>query len=275
MKQFKIIRTMRIYTMFVYIYIETCPQSWKPQRFCFQNGPFFRCSFFPISPSADKTIKTRTCLKLGLESFSDTEQQARQRSSLSHQGPSFPCRFLRDICEPSCAISFIWFPGFIIEITFFFVFICFISTSVHDVLDIQFLKGTHMGFKRLSSLPCQTEGLNVASSPADLWDTFKMLGAQETETSPGKHLAWNVFWILLAPCKLILSTMAQGQASRKIANCHPFLYKFPTSASLHRTGTLRHLMLRTSSNHSDRVLMPFIRDFGTLMHFTCPEKSKR
>lgn len=34
-------------------------------------------------PTQKLDDKTRTCLKLGLESFSDTEQQARQRSSLS------------------------------------------------------------------------------------------------------------------------------------------------------------------------------------------------
>lgn len=256
-----------------YIHIETRPQSWKPQRFCFQNG-CLQLQFFSHQPISRPSRPAHV--------WNSVSRASRTQNSRPDRGPASVIKalrfqsFRRDICSEMCYQFYIFLYGFIIDnhVENLFLF-CFISTSVHDFLDIQFLKGTHMGFKRLSSLPCQTEGLNVASSPADLWDTFKMLGAQETETSPGKHLAWNVFWILLAPCKLILSTMAQGQASRKIANCHPFLYKFPTSASLHRTGTLRHLMLRTSSNHSDRVLMPFIRDFGTLMHFTCPEKSKR
>ena len=98
---------------------------------------------------------------------------------------------------------------------------------------------------------------------------FEMLGAQETETWPLKASCMKC---LLAQCKLISFPWRMGQASRdckRISN-HFFANVCPTSASPHRTGTLRHLMLQTWK-YGDRVLLPFILDPGTLMHFTFPQ----
>lgn len=172
MKQFKIIRTMRIYTMFVYIYIETRPQSWKPQRFCFQNGPFFRCSCTqPISRHRNSTrvshmSETRSRELLGHRTAGQTEVQPQTKNKFLHIGQALRFQsFFSWHFYKSCAISFIWFHHWNhVEICFYLLYLNFCSRfpwytipegHSHGIQETKLLAMPNGGAERCQ-LPCRS-----------------------------------------------------------------------------------------------------------------------
>lgn len=180
MKQFKIIRTMRIYTMFVYIYIyiETVSSELKASEILFSEWPFFRCSCscispHSISPSAETRVshmsETRSRELLGHRTAGQTEVQPQTQQPFLHIGPSalrFQSFFSWHFCSEMCYQFYITFHHW--QSRWKSVFICFISTSFkqfpwytipeghsHGIQETKLLAMPNGGAERCQ-LPCRS-----------------------------------------------------------------------------------------------------------------------
>ena len=132
----------------------------------------------PTQPTINSTrvdphmSETRSRELLGHRTAGQTEVQPKATPTslgTSHPsafGPSFQVgTFLWPFLFPKCGdISFIWLK-IIDNHVENLVFICFISTSVHDFLDIQFLKGHSHGIQETKLLAMPNGGAERCQLP--------------------------------------------------------------------------------------------------------------